>query len=86
MIETFKGKTVLITGHTGFKGSWLSVWMISLGAKVVGVSIDVPTIPSNYLVSQIDGAVQDYRDDEGLEIFKKQLFWIKKVIQDSYES
>ena len=51
MIETFKGKTVLITGHTGFKGSWLSVWMISLGAKVVGVSLDVPTIPSNYFIN-----------------------------------
>jgi len=63
MIETFKGKTVLITGHTGFKGSWLSVWMVSLGAKVVGVSLDVPTIPSNYSVSQIESSIQDHRVD-----------------------
>ena len=63
MIETFKGKTVLITGHTGFKGSWLSVWMISLGAKVVGVSLDVPTIPSNYLVSQIEVFPQYVKPD-----------------------
>jgi GDP-D-mannose dehydratase len=40
----YKNKKVLITGHTGFKGSWLSVWLLSLGAKVVGISKDIPTI------------------------------------------
>ncbi len=34
----YKGKKVLITGHTGFKGSWLSIWLNSLGAEVVGLS------------------------------------------------
>ena len=42
----WKGKKVLVTGHTGFKGSWLSLWLQSLGAEVVGVSLDVPTTPS----------------------------------------
>ena len=37
----FKGKTVLVTGHTGFKGSWLSEWLISLGARVYGISLPV---------------------------------------------
>ena len=38
----------MLTGHTGFKGSWLSLWLQDLGAKVSGYSIDVPTKPSLY--------------------------------------
>ena len=41
MQEYFKNKKVLITGHTGFKGSWLSLWMSMLGAEVYGISISV---------------------------------------------
>ena len=44
----FKGKKVLITGHTGFKGSWLSLWMYRSGAKVLGISDSIPTKPSHY--------------------------------------
>ena len=44
----FKNKTILISGHTGFKGSWLSLWLENLGAKVVGISLDIPTTPSNW--------------------------------------
>ena len=44
--KKFKNKKVLITGHTGFKGSWLSAWLIKLGANVIGVSKDIPTNPS----------------------------------------
>ena len=44
----FKGKKVLITGHTGFKGSWLSLWMYCSGAKVLGISDSIPTRPSHY--------------------------------------
>ena len=40
MNETYKGKRVLVTGHTGFKGSWLSVWLLKMGAEVVGFSLD----------------------------------------------
>jgi len=36
------GKTLLVTGHTGFKGSWLLLWLNSLGAKAIGFSFDVP--------------------------------------------
>ena len=35
----YRGKRVLVTGHTGFKGSWLSIWLYELGAEVVGVSL-----------------------------------------------
>jgi|APSaa5957512622_1039677.scaffolds.fasta_scaffold17300_3 CDP-glucose 4,6-dehydratase len=44
----WKGKKVLITGHTGFKGSWLSLWLQLLGANVIGVSLDSKTTPSLY--------------------------------------
>ena len=43
-----KNKKVLITGHTGFKGSWLSIWLLKLGAKVYGISKDIPTDPSMF--------------------------------------
>ena len=42
--KTFKNKTVLITGDTGFKGGWLAIWLNLLGAKVVGLSIDIPSM------------------------------------------
>ena len=44
----YKGKKVLVTGNTGFKGSWLSTWLTMLGADVYGYSIDVPTTPSMF--------------------------------------
>ena len=46
--KSFKNKTVLVTGHTGFKGSWLALWLHMLGAKVIAISKDVPTEPSHY--------------------------------------
>jgi CDP-glucose 4,6-dehydratase len=46
--DAYKGKTVFITGHTGFNGSWLSEWLLLLGANVVGYSLDPPTEPSHF--------------------------------------
>lgn len=46
--KAFNGKTVLISGHTGFKGSWLSLWLSMLGAKVIGISKEIPSQPSNF--------------------------------------
>lgn len=59
----FFGKTVLVTGHTGFKGAWLITWLHTLGAKVVGLSNEIPTNPSMY--EQINSArfSQDIRND-----------------------
>ena len=63
MFSIFKGKVVLVTGHTGFKGSWLSAWLTHLGAKVVGASIDVPSTPSNFSASLIANVIEDHRID-----------------------
>jgi CDP-glucose 4,6-dehydratase len=54
---------VLVTGHTGFKGSWLSIWLKELGAEVIGYSVSVPTVPSNFEASQLARRVVDVRDD-----------------------
>ena len=46
----FKNRNVVITGHTGFKGSWLSQWLHMLGAKIYAFSLDIPTNPSHYKI------------------------------------
>ena len=62
----FAGKRVLLTGHTGFKGSWLSLWLDRLGAEVFGLSLAPPTTPSMFEVcdvaSTLDHKVGDIRD------------------------
>lgn len=57
LLSKFKKKKVLITGHTGFKGSWLTLWMIHLGAKVIGVSNNIPKNPSNFRVNKIQNKI-----------------------------
>jgi len=59
----FQNKSILVTGHTGFKGSWISLWLKNLGAKVVGASIDVPSTPSHFDAAQIGRHVEDHRLD-----------------------
>src|ERR1700678_3661648 len=49
----WRDRRVLLTGHTGFKGAWLSLWLQSLGAKVTGFSVDVPTQPSLYELAKV---------------------------------
>lgn len=65
------GKKVLITGSTGFKGSWLSTWLIKLGAKVYGYSIDIPTNPSMFetlkLSEKINNCFADIRNIEMMD-------------------
>lgn len=51
--DFYRGKKVLVTGHTGFKGSWLAIWLHQLGAKVYGYSLQPPTKPSNYELSGV---------------------------------
>ena len=65
--DVFKNKTVFLTGHTGFIGSWLTIWLKSIGSNVVGYSLDPPTNPSLFESTKIEhdithilGDVRDY--------------------------
>ncbi|PAB60834.1 CDP-glucose 4,6-dehydratase [Anaeromicrobium sediminis] len=72
----YRGKTVLVTGHTGFKGSWLSIWLKKLGAKVIGYGLDPYTTNGNFVVCNLENKMvdirADIRDEEKLKyIFNK---------------
>lgn len=73
--DFYKGKRVLITGHTGFKGSWLAIWLHSLGAEVIGVGLDPYTDRDNFVLSRIGEKIEaDIRENicEGEKI--KEIF------------
>lgn len=61
--NAFRNKTVLVTGHTGFKGAWLTAWLQLLGAKVTGIALAPPTEPSHFLAARIADAMTDLRID-----------------------
>ena len=71
----YKGKRVLITGHTGFKGSWLSIWLHELGAEVVGIGLDPYSEKDNFVLSGVGSKIKadiraDIRDGQKMkEIF-----------------
>lgn len=95
--DLFKHKTVLLTGHTGFKGSWLSIWLKELGAKVVGYALEPYTDRDNYVVTglkdkiiQIMGNVNDFN---GLNRFFAEHqpefvfhFAAQPIVRESYEN
>jgi CDP-glucose 4,6-dehydratase len=62
-LVNFENKTVVITGHTGFKGAWLTAWLKQLGARVVGIALDPPTEPSHFSVARLGDGISDYRID-----------------------
>ena len=59
----YKNKKVLVTGHTGFKGTWLVTWLLKLNANVVGISKDVPTEPSMFEVLGLQDKLSYYQED-----------------------
>lgn len=59
----FKNKTILVTGHTGFKGSWLCIWLLELGANVIGYGLDPYTPRDNFEVSKLKDKIVDIRGD-----------------------
>ena len=61
--NVYKGKKVLVTGHTGFKGSWLSIWLRELGAEVIGYSLDPYTKKDNFVLSHLSEKIVDIRGD-----------------------
>ncbi|PIT73920.1 CDP-glucose 4,6-dehydratase [Limnohabitans sp. G3-2] len=52
--EFWRGKCIFLTGHTGFKGSWLSLWLQSLGAQVHGLALEPPSTPNLFTVAQVE--------------------------------
>lgn len=92
----YKCKVVLITGHTGFKGTWLSKLLISAGAKVIGYSLEAPTEPSLFKLSGVESnmvsIIGDIRDFNHLkEVFDKYqpecVFHLaaQPIVRDSYK-
>lgn len=92
----YLGKRVLITGHTGFKGAWLTQWLIQLGAEVCGISNCIPTNPSLFVELKLESQIQhhliDIRDlDEITEIiasFKPDFIFhlaAQPIVSLSYE-
>ena len=96
LFKVFEGKNVLVTGNTGFKGSWLSLWLNLLGAKVIGISNNFSTKPQNFNICKlydiIDHHELDIRDDQKLCKFiaQKQPDFIfhlaaQSLVKTSYE-
>lgn len=69
MVETtlfggaFRNRRVLVTGHTGFKGSWLAYWLLDLGAEVAGYSLYLPSDPCNFEVLGLKNRIRDFVGD-----------------------
>ena len=64
LIEKFyRHKKVLITGHTGFKGAWMTAWLKKIGAEVIGISLEESNDLSHFNVASIGKGMKDYRLD-----------------------
>jgi CDP-glucose 4,6-dehydratase len=61
--SVYQNKKVLITGNTGFKGSWLTSWLLKLGANVIGISKDIPTTPSMFETLELSKKIDYYQED-----------------------
>src|SRR3981081_1857270 len=68
--DFYRGKKVLVTGHTGFKGGWLTAWLKLLGAQVIGFALPPETEPTLFNAAQISGGIVssfgDIRDSTAL--------------------
>jgi len=81
--ESFwKGRRVLITGHTGFKGGWLSLWLTKLGAKVYGYAIDPPNSPSFFKEAKVESFIEKsiYGNILDIELFTRKMLDISPEI------
>jgi len=63
LVKTWQGRRVFLTGHTGFKGSWLALWLSRLGAKVRGYALDPCTEPNMFTLACVGACVDDVRGD-----------------------
>jgi len=96
MDNIFKDKLVLVTGHTGFKGSWLSIWLNELGANVIGYGLEPYTDRDNFVVTDLDSRITsvigDIRDYDKLrdtfEAYKPEIVFhlaAQSLVLPSYE-
>ena len=96
MLEFYKGKKVLITGHTGFKGTWLCRILVTAGAEVTGYSLEAPTNPNLFSLADVEGRMNhiigDIRDrDHLMKVFKETQPEIvlhlaaQPIVRDSYK-
>ena len=95
--DVYRGRRVLVTGHTGFKGSWLSLWLQRLGARVTGYSLPAPTKPSLFdsaaISEGMDSILGDVRDLDSLHkaMARSQAevvlhFAAQSLVRSSYEN
>ena len=91
----YKNQTVLVTGHTGFKGSWLVYWLKEMGANVVGYSLEAPTTPNHISLLDLDivSVIGDIRDMDRLnrtfETYKPDIVFhlaAQALVRFSYEN
>ncbi|HEY9070159.1 MAG TPA: CDP-glucose 4,6-dehydratase [Candidatus Ozemobacteraceae bacterium] len=61
--DIYRGRKVLVTGHTGFKGSWLTAWLLHLGAEVAGYAIDVPSTPAMFEILELGKRIHHHQGD-----------------------
>lgn len=96
MLEFYKGKKVLITGHTGFKGTWLCRILVNVGAEVIGYSLNPPTNPNLFSMAGLEGKIRsvigDIRNYEQLykvfeEVQPEIVFHLaaQPIVRDSYK-
>ena len=85
VFDFYKGKKVLVTGHTGFKGTWLSRILVNAGAEVTGYSLNPPTEPALFSMAGLEGkmtsVIGDIRDLAHL----KETFEVKDDIETPFE-
>ena len=95
-LSFFNGKTVLVTGHTGFKGTWLCKILINAGARVIGYSLEAPTKPSLFELSKIEkdmvsivGDIRDYASlKSAFDKYQPELVFhlaAQPIVRDSYK-
>ena len=71
----YAGKTILVTGYTGFKGSWLCIWLLKLGARVAGYALDPLSIKDNFTASGLSNRMID------ILLRSRYLQYVSQVLQ-----
>jgi len=74
--DNYKNKKILITGNTGFKGSWLTTWLLKLGARIYGISKDIPTEPSMFKEIKLKKKIVHYEKDV------RDLDFVKNIVEE----